>query len=126
MPSLSVPQLTVTLSGTNVTITVSYAGTWSFFERFLGENGLVFREDIEIIGEDAGSGDDVVLHKFSMTLGPSSSLSFTRNPSFTVSRQSLQEDIGSDNDEITCRVTVTPIGMPARRVVQSAQTTLAG
>jgi hypothetical protein len=126
MPSLSVPQLTVTLSGTNVTLAVSYGATFTFFERFLFENGLVFREEIEIVGEDAGSGDDVVLHRFTATVAPPSTLTINRNPSFSVTRQSLQEDVGSDNDEISCRVTISPIGMPARRVVQSAQATLAG
>ena len=126
MPSLSVPQLAVTLSGTDVRITVSYDGSWTVVDRFLWDNGLVFREDLEIIGEDAGTGGDLVLHKLSTIIGPGGSgLAFTRNPSFTVTRASLQEDVGSDADEITCRVTVTPIGLPIRQVLQSSQVTLA-
>lgn len=52
-------------------------------------------------------------------------LPIARSRSITVSRASLQEDIGSDNDEISCWVTVTPIGLPTQPItVKSAEQTL--
>ncbi len=126
MPSLTVPQLAVTLSGTNVTINVTYTAVFTLFELFLAANGLIFREEIRIIGEDPGVGTDVVLHTLPIENVSATSSGAPRSRSITVSRQSLQEDIGSDNDEITCEVTVTPIGLPTRRIVRSAEQTLAG
>ena len=113
MPSMTKPVLTLTLSGSNVTIKVTYTIVFTPFERFLATSGLIFREEIRVIGEDPGVATDI--------------LPIARNRSITVSRASLQEDVGSDNDELSCMVTVTPIGLPTQPItLSSAEQSLAG
>ena len=88
------------------------------FERHLAGLGLVFQEQIAVIGVDpAGSTTGTVLTNF-----PNANLPVTdggvtqtiaRNISKTVTRASLQEDSGlGDDDEIRCRIRIAAIGLP--------------
>ena len=92
MPSLNAPKLVLTLSGSNVTIKVAYTAVFTKFEHFLGANGLVFREEIRVNGEDSSPfGRRVILHVFPIENVPASEkLTAARKRSITVSRDSLR------------------------------------
>ncbi len=117
MPSTNSRNLTLITIGSNVTIRVTYNAVFSPFERKLAELGLVFRERIRVIGEDPGTATDIVLHAFPSQNYPvtagAGSLSVPRSREMTVSRASLQEDVGlGDADEIRARIEIQAIGLP--------------
>jgi len=126
MPGITNQSMTLQLAGNNVTINVAYTAIFSAFDRFLAQNGLRFRERIRVIGEDPGTATDRILHTF-----PAENISVTsgtipRNRSLTVTRASLQEDVGSDDDEIDCTIEIIPVDLPAVVTATTPQQVLAG
>lgn len=118
MPSINNRQLTLTTVDDRVTINVTYNAVFSAFERRLAGLGLVFRERIAVLGvdPDKGSTTGSVLHNFpspnlAVTDGAASQ-TIARNVSRTVSRDSLQEDLAGDRDEICCRIRIEANGLP--------------
>jgi hypothetical protein len=130
MPSITNQTMTVQLAGTNVTIAVTYNANFSAFDRFLAQGGLRFRERIRVIGEDPGTATDMILHTFPLQNIPVTSgttpLTVPRSRSLTVPRASLQEDVGSDDDEIDCRIEIIPLDLPVVATATTAQQVLAG
>ena len=127
MPRISNPKLTISLSGTSVTINVSYDVLFTEFERFLASKGLEFKESIWVLGVDSASEPRTVAGFSTTQMGdilflfptqriPVSAgtglFNVSRNRSLTVSRNQLQEDPGTDSDEITCKVSISPVGIP--------------
>jgi len=104
--------------GVNTTINVTYNAVFSVLERRLAGLGLVFREQIAVIGIDPPSSTTGTV----LTSFPNTTLAVTdgaapqtipRNVSRTVLRVSLQEDTGlGDDDEIRCRIQIAAIGLP--------------
>ena len=126
MPGITNQSMTLQLAGNNVTINVAYTAIFSAFDRFLAQNGLRFRERIRVIGEDPGTATDRILHTF-----PGENISVTggtipRNRSLTVTRASLQEDVGSDDDEIDCTIEIIPVDLPTVVTATTPQQVLAG
>lgn len=118
MPSAQNRNLTLTTVGADTTINVTYNAVFTAFERHLAALGMVFQEQIAVIGVDpAGSTTGTVLTNFPnaslpVTDGPVQQV-IARNVSKTVTRASLQEDAGlGDNDEIRCRIRIAAIGLP--------------
>lgn len=118
MPTTNSRNLTLTTVGANTTINVTYNAVFSVFERHLAGLGLVFQEQIAVIGIDPpGATTGTVLTSFPNTiLGVTDGAvpqTIARNVSRTVTRASLQEDSGlGDNDEIRCRIRIAAIGLP--------------
>lgn len=130
MPTISNTALTLTTVNNDVTVRVQYDATFTEFERYLASNGLKFRENISVIGDDAGTVADQTLHAFPIpfagipvTAG-AGSLTVSRDRSMTVSRASLQED--TNDDEIICNIEITPVGLPATVSGSTPQQTLLG
>src|SRR5574341_426603 len=129
MPRIINQAQTLTTVGSNVTIEVSYSGVFSPVERFLVANGLRFQEQIHVIGEDTAAATTRILFTFlprdisSLVTPGTTELTVPITPPArrTVTRALLQEDVGSEfpglpdrgNDEIRCRIEITPIGLPA-------------
>lgn len=132
MPTISATNLVLTTVDTNTTINVTYNATFSPFERFLAANGMVFREQITVIGVDPPGGTTgTILATFGYVILPVTAgavpQTIARNRSMTVSRSSLQEDPApGDNDEIRCRVEIVPVGFPATVSALSPQRVLLG
>ncbi len=119
MPSTNNRNLTLTTTGANTTINVTYNAVFSPLERHLASNGLVFQERISVIGVDPpGATTGTTLHNFAVQNLPvtagAGSQTIARNRSITVTRASLQEDAGlGDDDEIRCKIVIRPIGLPS-------------
>jgi hypothetical protein len=119
MPSTNTRNLTLTTTGANTTINVTYNAVFTKFERFLAANGMIFRERIQVIGVDPpGATTGSVLHNFPVQDFPVTAgggpQTIGRNRSITVTRASLQEDAGlGDSDEIRCRIVIDPLGFPS-------------
>jgi hypothetical protein len=117
MPTTNNRTQTLATVGSNVMIRVTYNAVFSPLERHLAANGLIFRERIQVIGEDPGTATDLLLHNFPLENIPVPAgvvpPIVSRNRSITVPRASLQEDPGlGDADEIRCSIEITPIGLP--------------
>lgn len=117
--------------GDKVTINVKYNVVFNTLERHLAANGLVFQERIRVIGQDAGTTTDQVLHTFSVQHIPVNAgigaLTVPRDRSLTVSRASLQEDRGlGDADEIHCSIEIAPLGLPSLITDSTPEQTLLG
>ena len=130
MPTIANQTLKLQVTGDNVTIDVTYNANFSAFERFLAQGGLRFRERIRVIGDDAGTATDMILHTFppqniSVTSG-TTPLTVPRSRSLTVTRASLQEDVGSDDDEIECTIEIIPLDLPEVATATTPQKVLAG
>jgi len=110
--------LTLTTVGADTTIEVEYTAQFTVFERRLAGLGLVFREQIAVIGVDPPSGTTgSVLALFPVQTLPVVDGAVVqvipRVRSLTVPRASLQEDpAAGDNDEIRCRINILAIGLP--------------
>jgi len=132
MPTTNNRNLTLTTVDENVTVRVRYNAVFTPFERFLAANGMKFREQIAVMGMDApGPFTGNVLANFTaeyllVTAGPGVQ-TIPRDRSKIVTRASLQEDPAlGDNDEIRCRITITPIGMPVSITEYTDQEVLIG
>lgn len=134
MPRISNTALTLTTVNSDVTVRVQYDATFTEFERYLASNGMTFRENITVIGEDVGTASDQTLHAFPIpvngipvTVG-AGSLTVARDRSITVTRDSLQEDLGlvGPDDEIACKIEIVPIGLPETVSGSTPQQTLLG
>jgi hypothetical protein len=118
MPTTNSRDLTLTTVGLNTTINVKYNVVFTVFERHLAHLGLVFQEQIAVIGVDPpGSTTGAVLTSFPNAPLPvtdgTTPQTIARNLSKTVLRASLQEDSGvGDDDEIRCRIRIAAIGLP--------------
>jgi hypothetical protein len=110
--------LTLTTVGADTTIEVEYTAQFTVFERRLAGLGLVFREQIAVIGVDPPGGTTgSVLALFPVQTLPVVDGAVVqvipRVRSLTVPRASLQEDpAAGDNDEIRCRINILAIGLP--------------
>ena len=119
MPTVCNPVLTCVQQagiGEAVVLNISYEVTFSPIERYLAAHGLSFEEHITIVGEDPGSGGELVLHVLpteqiwvSDGLEP---VAVVRRRNLTVPRNSLREDGWPFNDEIDARIEVVAVGMP--------------
>jgi hypothetical protein len=102
----------------NTTIDVTYNAVFSEFERHLAGLGLVFQEQIGVIGVDpAGATTGTVVTNFANQTIPVTdgvgSQTIARSRSRTVTRALLNEDAGlGDDDEIRCRIRIAAIGLP--------------
>lgn len=130
MPTISNTSLTLTTVNNDVTVRVQYDAIFTEFERYLASNGLKFRENISVVGDDTGTATDQTLHAFPIpfagipvTSGVGS-LTVARDRSMTVSRASLQED--TNDDEIICNIEITPVGLPVAVSGSTPQQTLLG
>jgi hypothetical protein len=118
MPTTNTRNLTLTTVGANTTIEVTYNAVFSVFERHLAGLGLVFQEQIAVIGIDPpGSVTGTVLANFPTQVLPVTDgvaqQVIARTRSITVARASLQEDPAlGDNDEIRCRIRIASVGIP--------------
>jgi hypothetical protein len=118
MPTATSANLTLTTVDQTVTIRVRYTAGFSPFERHLANLGLIFRERIRVFGVDPpGSTTGTRLHDFPAQDLPvtngTTTQTIQRDRQITVSRSSLQEDIGlGDNDEIRCRIRIAALGLP--------------
>jgi len=117
MPSTNTRIQTLTTVAANVTINVTYNAVFSTLDRHMAANGLTFQERIRVIGQDPGAATDLILHTMPLQNIPVSagvgSLTVARNRSITVQRSTLQEDPAlGDDDEISCEITIRPIGLP--------------
>ncbi len=115
MPTIRNSTLTLTTVDNDVTIRVTYYAVFSPIEKFLYDKGLIFRERIQVRGENAGTASGQILHTFPLENIPVPlELLVPRVRQMKVSRASLQEDPGlGDADEIICKIEITPIGIPA-------------
>jgi hypothetical protein len=134
---ISEPLLAITVSGKKAIINVTYQVTFTPFERFLASNGLAFKEVINVLGIDRGesrtisglpdiNGDILyfVAEYIDVTPG-TETLTIARNRSLEFGRNNLREDRGYSNDEIKCRIIVTPEGIPIKTVVETNMQALA-
>lgn len=116
MAAISNANLTLTTTGNTTTVNVVYKATFSPFERFLASKGMRFQEKIAVQGVDGAVG--TVIINFISDIIPvtdgTTDLVVTRNRSRSVLRSVLQEDTApGDTDEIRCKISIEPIGMPA-------------
>jgi hypothetical protein len=118
MPRTNNRRLTLTTVGNNVTINVTYNAIFSVFERRLAGLGLVFRENIAVIGIDpAGANTGTVLDSINFenpnlaVTDGAAPQTIPRNVSVTVPRERLQED-ADGTDEIRCRIQIEAVGLP--------------
>jgi hypothetical protein len=129
MVTVSTPNLTLTTTGNQTTINVKYTASFQQFDRKLVGLGLRFVEKIRVLDDDAPAFN--TLHNFPAQFVPvtdgGGSQAIPRDRSITVPRSSLQGDPGlGDADEIRCRVTIEPVGMPVAATGLSDQEVLAG
>jgi len=120
MPTTDSRKLTLTRVGEDkVKIEVTYNAVFSVFERRMIQFGLVFKEQIAVIGVDPpGSTTGTVLANFE----PEETIPVTdgdvpqpilRSRTLVVDRTLLQEDPAvGDADEIRCRIQIAAIGLP--------------
>jgi hypothetical protein len=118
MPSVTNANLALTTVGQNVTINVTYNAVFTAFERQLVGLGMRFHEHIDVIGVDPPGGTTGLLitsfplANIAVTVGGGSQ-TIARNVSRTVTRASLQEDIGlGDADEIRCKIRIHSADLP--------------
>jgi hypothetical protein len=120
MPSTSSRNLTLTTIDQTVRVRVTYQARFAPLERFLAANGMQYRERIDIVGSDPdGSTTGTVLRSFPAEVlpvtGGAGPLTLSRDRTLSVRRQDLQEDAApGDSDSIRCRITIIPVGLPAR------------
>lgn len=132
MPTTNSRSLTLTTVGANVTINVTYNAVFSALERHLAANGLVFDERIAVIGVDPPGGTaGTTLHNFPAQTLPvtagAGSQTIARNRSITVTRASLQEDVGAgDADEIRCKIEIRATGLPSTITAYTDEEVLLG
>lgn len=119
MPTVSSAELTLTPQAVNdVVINVKYNVTFNVFERRLAALGLVFREQIRVLGVDPpGSTTGQGLASFPFSALPVTdggvAQTIARDVSKTVPRVSLQEDpLPDDRDEIRCSIQIVAYGLP--------------
>jgi hypothetical protein len=120
MTAIISPTLTLTTVGSNTTIEVKYTAQFTVFERRLAGLGLVFQEQIFVIGIDPpGSTAGPVITQFPFQALPVTDDGLpipqfiARVRSLTVPRSLLQEDSApGDNDEIRCRINIASVGLP--------------
>jgi len=122
--------------GTKVTVNVKYIARFSPLEMFFYENGARFFEAINIVGMDSSdvlSGNFKVLAYFPTTELPvleainSSTRRLNRDRTMVVDRAKLQEDTNlGDEDEIRCRITISPLYLPAEATAWTNQEILLG
>jgi hypothetical protein len=117
MTTILNPTLTLITVGANTTIQVTYTAEFTVFERHLVGLGLVFREQIAVIGIDPPNS----LTGFVLTSFPAQILPVNdgvvvqvipRVRDLIVPRLALQEDAVGDPDEIRCRINIAAIGLP--------------
>jgi hypothetical protein len=111
----SADKLVLTTTGTNTTIKVEYTANFTPFDRFLASGGLRFNERIEVLGVDPPSlTTGTILAVFvpqTIPVTPGNTpLSVPRSRTLTVPRSQLDED--PDDDEIRCRISIVPVGLP--------------
>jgi hypothetical protein len=118
MTTIINPSLTLTTVGPNTTIDVQYTAEFTVFERRLAGLGLVFQEQIFVIGIDppGGTTGSVITQFPTQTLPVTDGVvpqQIARVRSLVVLRASLQEDPAlGDNDEIRCRINIASVGLP--------------
>jgi hypothetical protein len=118
MTTIINPSLTLTTVGPNTTIEVQYTAQFTVFERRLAGLGLVFREQISVIGIDPPGGTTgSVINQFPFQNLPVTDgavvQTIPRVRTLTVPRASLQEDSAAgDDDEIRCRINIASVGFP--------------
>ena len=120
MPTMRNPALVGVQSAgpsDDVILDVSYLVICSPLQRHLAAHGLVFEEQITIIGEDAAAAAaDLVLatvppERIEVSAG-TDPLEIPRQRTLTVPRSSLREDRGVGRDDIDARIDVVAIGPP--------------
>jgi len=121
MPTTENRNLTLTKAGANVKLTVTYKAVFSVFERRLAGLGLIFLEQIAVIGVDPpGSTTGRVLDVFRdiqpvpVTDG-NTALKVDRKHEHIMSKAALDEDpdiILLDEDEIRCRIRILALSLP--------------
>ncbi|HYG82756.1 MAG TPA: hypothetical protein VD861_20335 [Pyrinomonadaceae bacterium] len=116
MATISNQSLTIqNVNATTVSVTVRYSLTPNGDEKLLGSG---FRENIQLIGDDPGTANDVVIFNFPEQ-GYSvnnTTTSVNRSRTRTILKSSLNEDSGFAttgaelSDEILARINITYIG----------------
>jgi hypothetical protein len=116
MPTVSNTALTLTTVNQNTTITVDFDTEFNEVERNLSSLGVKYHPHIDVVGVD-GANQVVLLQdafphsNFAVTVGATPQ-TISRSMSITVSRASLQEDAGGDEDEILCNIRIHSDGLP--------------
>lgn len=144
MPTITDTRLTVSGAGWtgSVTLTVTYTATFSALENHLAEHGLGFEERIQIIGDDAGTETDVILHTFepNAIALPVGVTTMPRSRQISVSGGSLNEDPASPGgwgsgwnppvpqpDELVARIQLSYVGLSTEpAIADSPVVTLQG
>ena len=101
-----------------VTVSVTFNAVFTPFERQLAGLGMVFHEDLDVLGIDPpGSLTGSLLaafprRNFAVTVGAGAQ-TIARSVQLALPRTTLQEDTGvGDTDEIRVRIRVHAIGLP--------------
>jgi hypothetical protein len=118
MPEVENARLTLTtVDNEDTTIRVTYTAVFSEFERNLAGLGMKYHHHINVLGVDpSGSttGDNLANFPkvgFAVTAGTGEQR-ISRDHELTVERSVLQEDTGTDTDEIRCKVRIHAVGLP--------------
>lgn len=117
MPTVSNTALTLTTVNSDTTITVEFDTEFNEVERNLRDLGVTYHPHIDVIGVDGATRNMLIADAFphtnfgNVTAG-SGPQTVSRSMSITVARNSLQEDLGADADEISCDIRIHSVGLP--------------
>ena len=117
MPSINSPALALITVDDNVTVSVTYNAVFTPFERQLAGLGMTFHEHLDVFGMDPpGSLTGTFIQtfprtRFAVTVGAGEQV-IPRSTQMVMSRNSLQEDPGGDNDEIRVKIRIHSVGLP--------------
>lgn len=136
MASAENRKLTLITIDNNVTVDVTYDAVFTPLERNLAAAGMKFVETIRVIGVDPPGGTTGSrIHTFPSYVFPFPKLhevatqpvTIERHVKVTKPRSVFQEDQDlGDDDEIRCRIDITPVGMPQRVVAFTDEKILVG
>jgi hypothetical protein len=124
--------MTLTEVSTGVSIQIQYTAEVNQLERHMCANGMQLEEKIEVYGMDNPTTFQL-LHKFPskeipVTAGANTEI-IERERSITVTRESLQEDDWSgkaEEDDIRCKVIISPVWLPSNTEAWSNMISLPG